>query len=186
MRCVFPNISDMTRWVKYVPIKVNILAWKIRCDVLPTRMNLSRRGIDIQAISCPICDYGVESSKHLFFICNMIRDIGKQIVRWWNINYEEVSSYEEWKTWLISCRMAPKLKQVFEGVWYTLWWFVWNYRNKLLFDKKTPTKSIICDNVISSSFFCASLDVTPQPDTGQNATLWCPSEQTTQAEDLQT
>ncbi|GKE04908.1 RNA-directed DNA polymerase, eukaryota [Tanacetum coccineum] len=116
----FPNIGDTTRWVKYVPIKVNILAWKIRCDVLPTRMNLSRRGIDIQAISCPICDYGVESSEHLFFRCNMIRDIGKQIVRWWNINYEEVSSYEEWKTWLTSCRMAPKLKQVFEGVWYTL------------------------------------------------------------------
>ncbi|GJV24551.1 RNA-directed DNA polymerase, eukaryota, reverse transcriptase zinc-binding domain protein [Tanacetum coccineum] len=117
----FPNIGDTTRWVKYVPIKVNILAWKIRCDVLPTRMNLSRRGIDIQAISCPICDYGVESSEHLFFRCNMIRDIGKQIVRWWNINYEEVSSYEEWKTWLTSCRKAPKLKQVFEGVWYTLW-----------------------------------------------------------------
>ncbi|GKA36318.1 phospholipase-like protein [Tanacetum coccineum] len=90
------------------------------CDVLPTRMNLSRRGIDIQAISCPICDYGVESSEHLFFRCNMIRDIGKQIVRWWNINYEEVSSYEEWKTWLTSCRMAPKLKQVFEGVWCRL------------------------------------------------------------------
>ncbi|GJT86941.1 RNA-directed DNA polymerase, eukaryota, reverse transcriptase zinc-binding domain protein [Tanacetum coccineum] len=149
----FPNIGDTTRWVKYVPIKVNILAWKIRCDVLPTRMNLSRRGIDIQAISCPICDYGVESSEHLFFRCNMIRDIGKQIVRWWNINYEEVSSYEEWKTWLTSCRMAPKLKQVFEGVWYTLWWFAWTYRNKLLFDKKTPTKSIIFDNVISSSFY---------------------------------
>ncbi|GKA85602.1 RNA-directed DNA polymerase, eukaryota [Tanacetum coccineum] len=113
----FPNIGDTTRRAKYVPIKVNILAWKIRCDVLPTRMNLSRRGIDIQATSCPICDYGVESSEHLFFRCNMIRDIGKQIVRWWNINYEEVSSYEEWKTWLTSYRMAPKLKQVFEGVW---------------------------------------------------------------------
>ncbi|GJV08005.1 RNA-directed DNA polymerase, eukaryota [Tanacetum coccineum] len=116
----FPNIGDTTRWVKYVPIKVNILAWKIKCDVLPTIMNLSRKGIDIQVISCPICDYGVESSEHLFFRCNMIRDIGKQIVRWWNINYEEVSSYEEWKTWLTSCRMAPKLKQVFEGVWIVL------------------------------------------------------------------
>nr|GEX19472.1 RNA-directed DNA polymerase, eukaryota [Tanacetum cinerariifolium] len=87
----FLNIGDTTRWVKYVPIKVNIIAWKIKCDVLPTRMNLSRSGIDIQAISCPICDYGVDSSEHLFFRCNMIRNISKQIVRWWNINYEEVS-----------------------------------------------------------------------------------------------
>ncbi|GJR88484.1 RNA-directed DNA polymerase, eukaryota, reverse transcriptase zinc-binding domain protein [Tanacetum coccineum] len=149
----FPIISDATRWVKFVPIKVNILAWKIRSDALPTRINISRRGIDIQSISCPICENGVESSEHLFFSCNMIREIGSKIARWWNINYDEVSSYEEWKTWLISCRMETKLKQMFEGVWYSLWWCVWSYRNKLLFDDKTPMKAIIFDNVISSSFY---------------------------------
>nr|GFA00282.1 RNA-directed DNA polymerase, eukaryota [Tanacetum cinerariifolium] len=33
-----------TRWVKEVPIKINILAWKVSNDYLPTRLNLSRRG----------------------------------------------------------------------------------------------------------------------------------------------
>nr|GEV67919.1 RNA-directed DNA polymerase, eukaryota, reverse transcriptase zinc-binding domain protein [Tanacetum cinerariifolium] len=61
----FPIVKDATRWVKCVPIKVNILAWKIRNDALPTRINISRRGIDIQSISCPICENGVESSEHL-------------------------------------------------------------------------------------------------------------------------
>nr|GEZ29876.1 putative RNA-directed DNA polymerase, eukaryota, reverse transcriptase zinc-binding domain protein [Tanacetum cinerariifolium] len=32
-----------TRWIKMVPIKVNILAWKVQFDLLPTRLNLSRR-----------------------------------------------------------------------------------------------------------------------------------------------
>nr|GEV04623.1 hypothetical protein [Tanacetum cinerariifolium] len=32
-----------TRWVKEVPIKINILAWKVSNDYLPTRFNLSRR-----------------------------------------------------------------------------------------------------------------------------------------------
>nr|GEU38332.1 putative RNA-directed DNA polymerase, eukaryota, reverse transcriptase zinc-binding domain protein [Tanacetum cinerariifolium] len=32
-----PNVSSMTRWVKYVPIKVNILAWKVKMDALPSR-----------------------------------------------------------------------------------------------------------------------------------------------------
>lgn len=58
----------------------------------------------------------------------------------------------QWKTWLTSSRMASKLKRMFEGVWYTLWWYVWNYRNKILFDEKTPMKSMILDNVISSFF----------------------------------
>nr|GEY66783.1 RNA-directed DNA polymerase, eukaryota [Tanacetum cinerariifolium] len=30
-----PNVSSKTRWVKYVPIKVNILAWKVKMDALP-------------------------------------------------------------------------------------------------------------------------------------------------------
>nr|GFA43030.1 RNA-directed DNA polymerase, eukaryota, reverse transcriptase zinc-binding domain protein [Tanacetum cinerariifolium] len=32
-----------TRWIKMVPIKVNILAWKVQFDLLPTHLNLSRR-----------------------------------------------------------------------------------------------------------------------------------------------
>ncbi|GJY76299.1 RNA-directed DNA polymerase, eukaryota [Tanacetum coccineum] len=61
----YPGGRSRTRWVKYVPIKVNVTAWKIKMDALPTRLNISRRGMDIQSLSCPICDCGVESSSHL-------------------------------------------------------------------------------------------------------------------------
>nr|GFC48220.1 RNA-directed DNA polymerase, eukaryota [Tanacetum cinerariifolium] len=37
-----------TRWIKSVPIKVNIMAWKIQSDALPTRFNISRRDIDVK------------------------------------------------------------------------------------------------------------------------------------------
>nr|GEY20306.1 RNA-directed DNA polymerase, eukaryota [Tanacetum cinerariifolium] len=152
-----PNIGAETRWVKCVPIKINFLAWKIRNDALPTRFNISRRGIDIQDMPCPICDNAIESSEHLFFRCSLIRDIGKKIVRWWNMEYEEMNSYDEWKTWIVSRRMGSKLKNMSEGVWYTLWWYVWNHRNKILFDETTPVKSMLLDNVISSSFhWCKS------------------------------
>ncbi|GKD66776.1 RNA-directed DNA polymerase, eukaryota, reverse transcriptase zinc-binding domain protein [Tanacetum coccineum] len=59
----YPGGRSRTRWVKYVPIKVNVTAWKIKMDALPTRLNISRRGMDIQSLSCPICDCGVESSR---------------------------------------------------------------------------------------------------------------------------
>ncbi|GJS69804.1 RNA-directed DNA polymerase, eukaryota, reverse transcriptase zinc-binding domain protein [Tanacetum coccineum] len=36
--------SYKTRWIHMVPIKINILAWKVRYDFLPTRLNLLRRG----------------------------------------------------------------------------------------------------------------------------------------------
>nr|GEU87006.1 RNA-directed DNA polymerase, eukaryota, reverse transcriptase zinc-binding domain protein [Tanacetum cinerariifolium] len=38
-----PDVSSKTRWIKAVPIKVNVHAWKVRLDSLPTRLNISRR-----------------------------------------------------------------------------------------------------------------------------------------------
>nr|GFB46310.1 cysteine-rich receptor-like protein kinase [Tanacetum cinerariifolium] len=40
-----PMVDDKTWWVKYMPIKINVLAWKVRVNALPTRFNLSRRDV---------------------------------------------------------------------------------------------------------------------------------------------
>ncbi|GKC78404.1 hypothetical protein Tco_1129178, partial [Tanacetum coccineum] len=42
---VLPSSTESTRWVKWVPIKSNIFIWKARRDCLPTRFNLSRKGV---------------------------------------------------------------------------------------------------------------------------------------------
>ncbi|GJX31272.1 RNA-directed DNA polymerase, eukaryota, reverse transcriptase zinc-binding domain protein [Tanacetum coccineum] len=147
-----PSISSRTRWIKNVPIKVNILTWKIKMDALPTRFNLSRRGIDIESISCPICDCGVETSSHLFFRCSLSRQIVSKILLWWDVPYVEVESYAEWLEWLGSVRMSASLKLMFEGVFSVFWWLLWSFRNKTVFETSSPSKSILFDDVVSSSF----------------------------------
>ncbi|GJY00473.1 RNA-directed DNA polymerase, eukaryota [Tanacetum coccineum] len=149
----FQDVSLPTRWVKSVPIKVNIIAWKVKSNALPTRFNISRRGMDIDSIVCLICNAGVESTNHIFFQCVVVRHIMRKISSWWNIDYLDVNSYEEWRVWLVSIRIQSKLKGVLEGVYYGLWWYMWNFRNKLLFDKKIPEKALIFDNLVSSSFY---------------------------------
>ncbi|GKB50498.1 hypothetical protein Tco_0901251, partial [Tanacetum coccineum] len=44
---LLPLVSSKTRWGNVVPIKVNIHAWKVKLDYLLTRLNISRRGIDV-------------------------------------------------------------------------------------------------------------------------------------------
>ncbi|GKB04347.1 hypothetical protein Tco_0832490 [Tanacetum coccineum] len=39
---LLPKSDVPSRWVKQIPIKVNVLAWKISMDRLPTRVNLHR------------------------------------------------------------------------------------------------------------------------------------------------
>nr|GEW40935.1 RNA-directed DNA polymerase, eukaryota, reverse transcriptase zinc-binding domain protein [Tanacetum cinerariifolium] len=115
-----PNVSSKTRWVKYVPIKVNILAWKVKMDALPVRFNLSRRGIDIGSIVCPVCESGVETASHLFCQCSLLRQIARKVSSWWNVDYVDANSYEEWLDWLSSLRLPAKLKLMLEGVFYVV------------------------------------------------------------------
>ncbi|GJW94888.1 RNA-directed DNA polymerase, eukaryota [Tanacetum coccineum] len=46
---------------------------------IPTRLNLSRRGLDIQSILCANCNKEVESANHVFFACSMARDLYHKI-----------------------------------------------------------------------------------------------------------
>ncbi|GJS00841.1 RNA-directed DNA polymerase, eukaryota, reverse transcriptase zinc-binding domain protein [Tanacetum coccineum] len=100
-----PEVSSQSRWIKEVPIKVNVLSWKVRLDSLPTRLNISRRGIDIPSILCPICDREVESMSHLFFKCHVATDIFKKICRWWNVDFVDIKSYDDWFSWLLNLNL---------------------------------------------------------------------------------
>nr|GEW48393.1 RNA-directed DNA polymerase, eukaryota [Tanacetum cinerariifolium] len=45
---------DATRWIKCIPIKVNVFAWKVRHDRLATKSNLILRGISLDSPTCPM------------------------------------------------------------------------------------------------------------------------------------
>ncbi|GJX66824.1 gypsy type transposase [Tanacetum coccineum] len=51
-----------TRWNKNVPIKVNVFLWRLTLNKLPSRMNLDRKGIDVDSLLCPTCQEDVETT----------------------------------------------------------------------------------------------------------------------------
>nr|GEZ92003.1 RNA-directed DNA polymerase, eukaryota [Tanacetum cinerariifolium] len=110
----FQEAGISTRWVKSVPSKENIIAWKIKTNDLPTRFNLSRRGMDIDTLMCTVCKGGVETTSHLFFQCVLSKQIMREVSFWWNVDYTDVSSYEEWRVWLVSIRIPNKQKSMME------------------------------------------------------------------------
>lgn len=69
------EVASKTRWIKAMPIKVNIHAWKVKIDCLPTRINISQRGMKIESIICPMCGEAAESSRHIFFTCWISREV---------------------------------------------------------------------------------------------------------------
>nr|GFA44150.1 RNA-directed DNA polymerase, eukaryota [Tanacetum cinerariifolium] len=146
-----PSSDSATRWVKTVPINVNIFAWRTRLDRLPIRVNLITRGVNVDSSLCPVCSSVQKDSNHLFFLCDLGKSISQRICRWWNIQWVEVSTYAEWYSWFISIRLPAKLKLMLEGVFYTSWWHIC-FRNRVVFDSSPPRRAVIFDDIVATSF----------------------------------
>ncbi|GJX41243.1 RNA-directed DNA polymerase, eukaryota, reverse transcriptase zinc-binding domain protein [Tanacetum coccineum] len=71
-----PKDEVATRWIKYIPIKINIFAWKVHLDRLPTRLNLVHRGV--QLIS--LVDGGIWVGPRLALMLNGC--LGSKISEW--------------------------------------------------------------------------------------------------------
>ncbi|GJY59136.1 RNA-directed DNA polymerase, eukaryota [Tanacetum coccineum] len=116
-------------------------------DKLPTRLNLSLRGVDIPSILCPVCDVAVESTSHILFSCPLARDVLCKVMTWWDLDTPNILSYEEWLCWFSNLHIHKQAKIILEGVFYVMWWLIWRFRNKSLFGSSTPRKAIIFDEI---------------------------------------
>nr|GEU93477.1 RNA-directed DNA polymerase, eukaryota [Tanacetum cinerariifolium] len=149
---LLPKDNVATRWIKTVPIKVNIFAWKMSLDRIPTRSNLARRGVMVSSTLCSVCNTSVENSSHLFFFCDVAISVSRLICRWWNLHWSPCGSCSEWLECFKSIRLGSKCKGILEGVFYVSWWCLWNFRNNLLFAAQKPLKDVLFDDIVSRSF----------------------------------
>ncbi|GJS19411.1 RNA-directed DNA polymerase, eukaryota, reverse transcriptase zinc-binding domain protein [Tanacetum coccineum] len=141
-----------TRWINLVPIKVNILAWRIGWNKLPSRFNMSLRGLEVPSIVCPVCQVGVETINHLFFSCLIASVIVSKIQVWWGLLVFRLYSYQDWLNWLGELKIRREMKDYLEGTMLVSWWIIWNYRNKLIFSSDVPAKAPLFDLIVHYAF----------------------------------
>ncbi|PWA70767.1 RNA-directed DNA polymerase, eukaryota, Reverse transcriptase zinc-binding domain protein [Artemisia annua] len=153
---ILPSSNMQTRWSSLAPIKVNVLAWRLAINKLATKVNLYNRGLDVPSILCGVCDYGIESTDHLFFGCSLAVDLMVEVGRWWSLDIPTIGSFLGWHIWFESLSMPKAKKDCLEVVFFALWWHVWNFRNARLFAKKKPRKSLCMDNIVTYAFLWIS------------------------------
>nr|GEU78756.1 putative RNA-directed DNA polymerase, eukaryota, reverse transcriptase zinc-binding domain protein [Tanacetum cinerariifolium] len=85
-------------------------------DMTNSRFNLSRRGLDIHSILCPICEKHAESSSHIFFACSMACDIHRKISFWWDVSPPHVSLFEDWENKLVFGSTIPSKAALFDDI----------------------------------------------------------------------
>ncbi|GJV92708.1 RNA-directed DNA polymerase, eukaryota [Tanacetum coccineum] len=119
--CFLLKAPTATRWVKYIPIKINVFAWKVFLDRLPTRSNLQHCGVHVSDLLYLIYSSALEDSSHLFFSCSLVRDVVRLVCRWWNLSWSALGSYSDWLIWFKSIRLSSNVKGLLEGVFYITW-----------------------------------------------------------------
>nr|GEX29612.1 RNA-directed DNA polymerase, eukaryota [Tanacetum cinerariifolium] len=60
-------------------------------------MAFIRKLIDEKRFQEVVCKGGVETTSHFFFQCVLSKQIMRKVSSWWNVDYTDVSSYEEWR-----------------------------------------------------------------------------------------
>ncbi|GJR98227.1 RNA-directed DNA polymerase, eukaryota, reverse transcriptase zinc-binding domain protein [Tanacetum coccineum] len=113
-----------TRWLRCIPIKVNVFIWRLTLDKLSTLVNMDRKGIDVDSLLCLICKAHVENVDHLFFSCEMAHDLWGLMARWCNLDIPEVSNITEWFSWLDDAHVSKSARVILEGIASTMLWFI--------------------------------------------------------------
>ncbi|GKD46660.1 RNA-directed DNA polymerase, eukaryota, reverse transcriptase zinc-binding domain protein, partial [Tanacetum coccineum] len=111
---ILPEAKVPTRWLRVVPIKVNDHAWRVCLDKLPTRANLSLRGMNIPSITCPLCNSAVEFTSHIFFTCPLACQVWRNFLIWWELEDVAFNTYNEWLNWIVNIRLHKQLKVFLE------------------------------------------------------------------------
>ncbi|GJR38484.1 RNA-directed DNA polymerase, eukaryota, reverse transcriptase zinc-binding domain protein [Tanacetum coccineum] len=88
--------SMATRWNCIIPIKVNVFLWRLHLNKLPSKVNLDRRGVQIDFILCQTCQLDVETVNHIFFNCEMAKYLWSLLAKWWDLDILICANISEW------------------------------------------------------------------------------------------
>ncbi|GJZ49248.1 RNA-directed DNA polymerase, eukaryota, reverse transcriptase zinc-binding domain protein [Tanacetum coccineum] len=141
-----------TRWNRNIPIKVNVFLCRLYLNKLPSKVNLDRKGVEVGSILCPSCLLDVETVNHIFFNCEMAKDLWSLLAKWWELDIPVCANISDWFDWLEEVRVNAKARSILEGVGGTLMWSICNFRNHLIFSNPPLKKATIWDFIVSHSF----------------------------------
>ncbi|GJU28730.1 putative RNA-directed DNA polymerase [Tanacetum coccineum] len=141
-------------WISWIPRKVNICVWRASLDRLPTRTNLSHRGVVLPSLSCPLCSNALEEIDHCIIRCPRAIVIWRKVWGWWNLNTSTV-----FPSFSISDITAGRIKahgynartnKVLQGVLYCSIWSIWNWRNRIVNADPNHVDRVLDEDIFAS------------------------------------
>ncbi|KAL8246779.1 hypothetical protein R6Q59_007995 [Mikania micrantha] len=132
----FIQSSSVMSWCKWVPIKVNLLAWRAWHGRLPTMENLVKKGIRVDSLLCPLCKECLESACHLFSSCFVAAMIWHGVSSWCGIQQFFAFETNDLLELFKFAGGCSKKKEVIKAIVMFGLWSIWKARNEEVFNNK--------------------------------------------------
>ncbi|XP_071699529.1 uncharacterized protein [Rutidosis leptorrhynchoides] len=125
-----------------VPKKLEVFVWRTIKKRLPVRMELDKRGIDLNSLRCPICDDDLESVDHSLIFCKYSLELWNRVCKWWGFNQFGNLSMNENLRGITPKNTSMLGKKIWQAVEWVTTYYIWKNRNNKVFRDKmwtTPT-----------------------------------------------
>ncbi|XP_071739640.1 uncharacterized protein [Rutidosis leptorrhynchoides] len=132
--------ANATYLNSFVPQSLGIFTWRAVRNRILVRLELDKRGVDLESVRCPVCDNALESVSHAMLDYNLAKEVWDCVHLWWgaapglndfsihtifDIEHGNPRSNDGHKTW-----QATK---------WVCGYLIWKNRNQQVFQNKCKT-----------------------------------------------
>ncbi|XP_071690644.1 uncharacterized protein [Rutidosis leptorrhynchoides] len=121
---------------KLIPQKINIFIWRVLHGRIPTRVELDKRGVDLDSILCPLCNLHRESIEHILFHCSKSSNVWKAILQWWNLPNNTFSNLTDVTSNNQPLNTSKNGSYTWQAIKWASTYIIWKFRNLKVFSKK--------------------------------------------------
>ncbi|KAJ0787048.1 putative RNA-directed DNA polymerase [Helianthus annuus] len=148
----FPDLNLAFEWNAWVPIKVNFFSWRLALNRVPTMVDLARRNVHFESLTCKLCGESNESVEHLFVACGFAKLVWDFIAQWSRCNHVFVFGIKDLFEIHRHVRGSPRWKKMLYSIIQIAVWCIWRCRNDRVFNRNVTTADGIKDEIRQLGF----------------------------------
>ncbi|CAN1804672.1 Putative ribonuclease H protein At1g65750 [Linum perenne] len=129
-------------WNTHLPPKVLHFMWRVARGVLPLRMILRRRHIQVPE-TCGLCGSETESERHLFGTCEVAEDCWRKVHLWEKLQ-SLLGAHADFKG--VIDMVLSTWPDALKETWITVLWCLWYERNQRVWNGEARTTNLIIES----------------------------------------
>jgi hypothetical protein len=141
-------------WSSPAPSKIIAFSWQLLYNRLPSKRNLSRRGVGnfTENQTCGWCVDSQESDIHLLLHCNFAQSVWRAVCNWLGLNITIPPNLYILFLCFVDGAVSKRVRKGFLLIWHSTLWFLWKTRNDLIFNNVFKVPSEVVDEIMVTTW----------------------------------